>query len=121
MFKGKQKFRGKKADESKAANDMEVSLWRKNDPGTYMGTGHMMFRLKLPGLAHIALPIYHAAVPNDHYFDSFRVEQHMRMIYSDFYPGKIRTPTHAYSVVGTAKDAEPYIPKEFIRVMNNIS
>ncbi len=121
MFNAKQKFSGKKAQALKDAIEMEVKLWRDNDPRTYMATGHMMFTLRLPGNGHIDLPIYHAGVINDHYFDGLRVEQHMRMIYSDFHLGKIKTPTHAYSVVGTAKDAEPYIPKEFIRVMNKIS
>src|SRR5258708_25214387 len=44
MFNAKQKFSGKKADELKTAIDMEVSLWRNNDPRTYMATGYMMFR-----------------------------------------------------------------------------
>ncbi len=121
MFNAKQKFRGKKAEELKRAIEMEVSLWRSNDPRTYMATGHMMVTLKLPGNGHIDLPIYHGGVVNDHYFDNLRVEQHMRMIYSDFIYGKIKTPTHAYSIIGTAKDAAPFVPKEFIRVMNKIS
>jgi hypothetical protein len=100
---------------------MEVGLWRNNDPRTYMATGNMMFTLSLPGKGHIDLPIYHGGVVNDHYFNNLRVEQHMRMIYSDFIYAKIKTPTHAYSTIGTAKDAAPFVPKEFIRVMNKIS
>lgn len=121
MFNAKQKFRGKKAEELKRAIEMEVSLWRNNDPRTYMATGSMMLKLSLPSSGHINLPIYHGGVVNDHYFDNLRVEQHMRMIYSDFIYGKIKTPTHAYSIIGTAKDATPFMPKEFIRVMNKIS
>ena len=121
MFNAKQKFEGKKAEELKQAIEMEVSLWRHNDPRTYMATALMMFTLQLPGEGHIDLPIYHAGVVNDHYFNNLRVEQHMRMIYSDFIYGKIKTPTHAPSIVATAKEAAIFVPKEFIRVMNKIS
>lgn len=120
MYNAKQKFSGKEADDLKRAIDMEVSLWRSNDPRSYMATGHMMMKLQLAGLGHIVLPIYHAGVENDHYFDSLRVEQHMRMIYSDFISGKIIAPTHAYSIVGAAKDAAPFVPKEFINAMIKI-
>lgn len=121
LFNAKQKFKDKEAQELTRAIEMEVSLWRNNDPRTYMATGNMMFKLELPNKGHIDLPIYHAGVVNDHYFNEVMVEQHMRMIYSDFHPVKIKMPTHALSIVATAKDAEPYMPKEFIRVMNKIS
>jgi pimeloyl-ACP methyl ester carboxylesterase len=120
MFNAKQKFKGQKAEELKKTIEMEVQLWRSNDPRTYMATGLMMFTLQLPGKGHIDLPIYHAGVVNDHYFDNTRVEQHMRMIYSDFHRGKIKTPSHAPSVVATAKDAAFFVPKEFIRILKEI-
>ena len=121
MFNAKQKFRGKKDQELKRAIEMEVDLWRNNDPRTYMATGNMMFTLQLSGKGHIDLPIYHAGVVKDHYFNNVRVEQNMRMIYSDFIYGKIKTPTHAPSIIANAKDAAPFVPKEFIRAMNKIS
>ena len=121
MFNAKQKFRGKKAQELKRAIEMEVDLWRNNDPRTYMATAHTMFTLQLPGKGYIDLPIYHAGVVDDHYFNNLSVEQHMRMIYSDFIRGKIKTPTHAPSIITTAKEAAFFVPKEFIRVMNKIS
>src|SRR3989344_1688686 len=121
MFNAKQKFRGKKAEELKRTIEMEVDLWRNNDPRTYMATAHTMFTLQLPGKGYIDLPIYHAGVVDDHYFNNLRVEQHMRMVYSDFIHGKIKTPTHAPSIIATAKEAAFFVPKEFIRVMNKIS
>lgn len=121
MFNAKQKFKGKKDEELRRTIEMEVRLWRDNDPRTYMATAHMMFTLQLPGKGHINLPIYHAGVVNDHYFKNILVEQHMRAIYKDFHEGKINTPTHAPSVVATAKDAAFFVPKEFIRAMNKIS
>ncbi len=120
MFNAKQKFKDKSGEELKEATEMEVSLWRGNDIRTYMATGHTMFTIELPKHGHIDLPIYHAGVVDDHYFNNLRVEQHMRMIYSDFHYGKIKTPTHAPSVVATAEDAAFFVPTEFIKVMNKI-
>src|SRR3989344_6709432 len=121
LFNAKQKFKGKQAQVLARAIEMEVNLWRSNDPRTYMATGNMMFRLKLPGQGHINLPIYHASVTNDHYFNNLRVEQHMRMIYADFVHGKIKSASHAPSIIATAKDAAFFMPKEFIRVLKKIS
>jgi len=120
LFNAKQKFTNKAGDDLQKAIEMEVSLWRNNDPRTYMATAVMMFSLELPSHGHIDLPIYHAGVVNDHYFNNVRVEQHMRAIYSDFIHGKIKTPTHAPSIVATAKDAAVFVPKEFIRAMEKI-
>ncbi|MBI2009024.1 alpha/beta hydrolase [Candidatus Saccharibacteria bacterium] len=121
LFNAKQKFKDKQAQVLARAIEMEVNLWRSNDPRTYMATGNMMFKLELPNKGHVGLPIYHAGVDNDHYFNSVKVEQHMRMIYSDFVHGKVKSASHAPSIIATAKDAAYFVPKEFIRVMNKIS
>ncbi len=120
MFNAKQKFRDKIGEDLQSAIEMEVLLWRGDDTRTYMATANMMFNLALPSLGHIALPIYHAGVVGDHYFNGVRVEQHMRMIYSDFILGKIITPTHAPSVVATAKEANFFVPKKFIKIFNEL-
>lgn len=120
MFNARQKFSGKREQELKRAIEMEVDLWRSNDPRTYMATTHLMLTLNLPAYGHASLPIYHAGVDNDHYFNNVRVEQHLRRIYSDFHYGKIKTPTHAPSIIATAQDAAVFVPKEFIRVMKKL-
>jgi hypothetical protein len=107
-------------EELKKAIEMEVSLWRDNDPRTYMATAVMMFNLNLPSQGHIDLPVYHAGVTNDHYFNNNRVEEHMRAIYSDFIHGEIKSKKHAPSIIATAKDAEVFVPKAFIRKMQEI-
>jgi pimeloyl-ACP methyl ester carboxylesterase len=120
LFNGKQKLSYLSGEEQQKAIEMEVSLWRDNDPRTYMATAVMMFNLDLPSQGHIDMPVYHAGVVNDHYFNNLRVEEHMRAIYSDFIHGKIKTPTHAPSIVATAKDAEVFVPKSFIRAMEKV-
>lgn len=120
MFNAQQKFKGKSGAALKRVIEMEVNLWRSNDPRTYMATANLMFNLDLPAQGHINLPIYHAGVVNDHYFHGLTVEQHMRQIYKDFILGKIHSPEHAMSIVATAKDAIPFVPKEFIRLMKKL-
>jgi pimeloyl-ACP methyl ester carboxylesterase len=120
LFNAKQKFIGKEGEDLQKAIDMEVTLWRNNDPRTYMATAVMMFNLDLPNRGHISMPIYHAGVVDDHYFNNLRVEQHMRMIYSDFIHGIIKTPTHAPSIIADAKEASFFVPKDFIRAMEKI-
>lgn len=120
LFNAKQKFRGKEGEDLRRAIEMEVRLWRSNDPRTYMATAHMMFTVDLPPLGHIDQPVYHAGVINDHYFNNVRVEQHMRQIFKDFVLGKIKTPSHAPSIVATAEDASYFVPKEFIRVIKKL-
>ena len=120
LYTAKQKFSAKRADEIRRIIEMEVQLWRNNDPRTYMAIGNDMFKLDLTKHGHVGLPIHHAGVENDLYFNNVRVEQHMRMIYSDFIGGKIKSPSHAPSVIATAKDAMPFVPKEFIRVIKKI-
>jgi hypothetical protein len=85
-----------------------------------MATARMMFTFDLPKQGHINLPIYHAGVVDDHYFHGLTVEQHMRQIYKDFILGKIYSPEHAMSIIANAKDATPFMPKEFIRIMKKL-
>lgn len=116
MHNAKQKFIGKTGAELEKTIAMEVQLWQRNDVRTYMYSARTMLSLDLTN-HHIDLPVYHAGVENDHYFDNVRVEEHMRQIFSDFIEDKIKTPTHAPSVIATAKDAELFIPKTFIKLM----
>ncbi|MBI2592463.1 hypothetical protein HYW36_03230 [Candidatus Saccharibacteria bacterium] len=116
LFNAKQKFEGKKAQELQEAIDMEIYLWRCNDPRTYMSTGHIMFTLNLLG-SHVDLPVYHVAVSNDRYFNNLRVEQHMRTIFKDFYLIKTRMPSHMPSVIATAYQAGSFVPEAMRRML----
>jgi len=76
-----------------------------------------MFTLDLTK-ERVNLPVHHASIDNDHYFNDIKVEQHMRMIFSDFHMAKIKSPTHSPSIVATAEDAALFIPVPFRKLLN---
>ena len=97
--------------------DFEIRLWHCNDVRTYADIAVTMLKLDLTG-KHINLPVYHVAVEEDHYFDNLSVEQHMRMIYTDFHPFTVKLPAHLPTILAGAKDAAPYIPPPLQKVLN---
>ena len=108
----KKKFAGATTkDEFNRQMDVEVKLWQLNDVRTHMFTS-LQFLTFDNTTQHVDLPVWHIAVDNDHFFDHLVVEQHMRMIFSDFYSATAELPQHAPSVVADANMAAPLVPKE---------
>lgn len=121
LVEGKnEKLRDINEDERKRRINFEVQLWQINDVRTYMATASSMFTINLCDV-HVDLPIYHISVKSDRYFNNILVEQHMRTIFSDFELVEANVPTHAASVLATAKEAEPYITPRIRRLLNNKS
>ncbi|MBI2588613.1 alpha/beta hydrolase [Candidatus Saccharibacteria bacterium] len=116
MYNAKEKFRGMKAEELKKAIELEIHLWRCNDPRTYMFTANTMFRLDITA-QHVDLPVHHVSVRKDRYFNNILVEQHMRSIFSDFYLHKTSMPSHMPSIIATADVAGPFVPESIRRLL----
>lgn len=89
----------------------EIKLWHINDVRTRMYTMDEMFRVNLCD-RKVALPVYHVSVENDRYFDNHVVEQHMRVIYSDFTDMPTTMPAHMPSIVASREEADPFIPQK---------
>ena len=121
LFNAKKKFDNKDSKQIEEAIEMEVDLWRNNDPRTYMATALIMFKLDLTKGPKVDLPIYHASIDDDMYFNHIRVEKHLSEIYSEIHVGKVSVPQHAMSVVATAEEAASFIPKQFISVIKKMS
>ena len=111
------KIRNASLEEKKQRIDFEIYLWQCNDPRTYMSIGHTMFTLDLTD-QHVDKEVYHVAVASDRYFDNVRVEEHMRSIFKDFIMVDAKLPSHAPSIIATAKEAAPYVPPALRRVLN---
>jgi hypothetical protein len=60
----------------------------------------------------VSLPVYHVAAKQDRYFNNVRVEEHLRRIFTDFTIFYTKAPNHAPTVIATAKEAAPFMPKE---------
>lgn len=90
--------------------EVEVWLWRNNDPRTYMYTSNQI--LKLDNCkAQVNLPVWHVSVGEDHFFDNDLVEQHLQVIFTKLNAMKIAGMSkHAPTVIADAKDAAPFVP-----------
>ncbi len=95
----------------------EVFLWKCNDIRTYMHTINGLLYLDLC-TKQIKLPVYHISVAGDQYFDNYKVEQHMRVIFSDFKEFKAVLGAHMPTIVATSQEIAPLIPVGIRRLLS---
>jgi len=113
----KERFNGLSDDEFDETMAIEIKLWRDNDVRTWATTVNAFFKLDNCKV-RVDLPVWHVSVKADHYFDTQLVEQHMRVIFSDFQGLKSKIDTHAPSVIADAKTAAPLVPPALRRLLS---
>lgn len=113
----KRKFADLSSQQKKLMMDVEVGLWRNNDLRTHMFTSAQFLTLDNTK-THVALPVWHVGVQNDHFFNNTLVEQHMRAIFTDFQGMTINMSKHAPTVIAEAKDAAPFVPSRLRRILS---
>ncbi len=112
----KQKFTEVTRAQHRALMDFEIHLWHCNDLRTHMATTVEFLTLnncRVP----VDLPVWHISVKADRYFDNHLVEQHMRVIFSDFHEAKSQMKGHAPSIIADSKAAAPLIPLKIRRLL----
>lgn len=97
--------------------EVEVGLWRNNEVRTYMATTTEMLTLD-NCRKQVDLPVFHVGMEKDHFFDNHVVEQHMRVIFSDFASVKMNLSKHAPTVIASAKEAAPFIPPKLRQLLS---
>lgn len=113
----KAKFAGLKGADHRAMMDFEVYLWHANDPRTHMSTTAQF--LKVNNLdCRIDIPLHHVSVSADQYFDSYAVEQHLRLIFPDVTIHKAKLDRHAPSIIATQAQAAKLFPTSIKRLLN---
>lgn len=113
----KHKYEGKTGDELKALNEYEVYLWRINDLRTHMATSHSF--LTLDNCKYrVDLPVWHISVKMDNYFDNKVIEQHMRVIFTDFTNCPANIKKHMPSVVADKKENAKLMPRQIRALLN---
>ncbi|MDB5170987.1 MAG: alpha/beta hydrolase [Candidatus Saccharibacteria bacterium] len=116
----KHKFAAAKdAAEFEHLMDTEVSLWHDNDVRTWAFTSTQFLKFDNCDV-RVKLPIWHISAKADHFFDNNLVEQHMRVIFTDFHSAEIDMKTHAPSVIADEKDAAPLVPAKLRRVLTKL-
>lgn len=105
----KKKFKSVSKRRFRSVMDFEVHLWRINDARTHMYTTHEFLNVDNCKW-RVELPVHHVSVKSDRYFDNHMVEQHMRVIFDDFFEYKSRMNSHAPSIIADVKTASPLFP-----------
>lgn len=116
-YNAKHKFDGLDANDFKALMDFEVHLWRINDVRTYMYTSAAFLRLN-NCQKQVDVPVWHVGVDMDNYFDNNLVEQHMRVIFSDFVYVKAPFDKHMPNVIAGKKEVAKLFPKQIRTELN---
>lgn len=112
----KHKFEGLTKQELKEMMDFEIHLWHCNDIRTHAYTLKQFLMLDNCN-QRVEMPIWHVAVAADNYFDKHRVVQHLNVIFKDVHVVDAEMSNHAPSIMATAEEAAPIIPKQLRRVL----
>lgn len=88
----------------------EVELWQINDFRTRFRTIRDMLTIDLCN-KKVNMPIYQISGKDDRYFNNKIVEQHMRIIFSDFELMETPSTQHAPSILADAKEIASQVPK----------
>ncbi len=116
MHNAKAKFENLDGAEREKAMDFEVHLWRCNDVRTYMDTTVSMLTLD-NCQKKVHMPVHHISVSADQYFNNQVIEQHMRVIFTDYTEHKAVLDTHAPSIIADKQAAAAFVPPSIRKVL----
>ncbi|MES2971410.1 MAG: alpha/beta hydrolase [Patescibacteria group bacterium] len=112
----KKRFEGLSKSEKRISMNFEIHLWQCNDVRTYMAMGKSF--LKLDNCkTKIGLPVWHINSDNDQYFDSHRIEQHMRIVFTDFHAVRSRLRNHGPSIILDKAEARQMLPPKIRQLL----
>lgn len=94
--------------------DFEVKLWQVNDVRTHWATTSEFLDLD-NCQKKINLPVWHVAANNEYYFDNYNVEQHMRVVFSDYTQVIMKTHAHTPSIMADKKEMAVMLPPKLKR------
>lgn len=87
----------------------ETKLWRINDVRTHWLTTAEFLNIDNCG-AKLDIPVWHVASSNDTYFNNEFVEQHMRVVFSDYNRSTMNSKSHTPHLLGDKKDMAVMVP-----------
>jgi pimeloyl-ACP methyl ester carboxylesterase len=109
MHNAKHKFADLSPEEARDMTEFEIHLWRSNDARTHANTTTTMFTVD-NCQARVKHPVWHVYTKTDNYFDYDVVEQHMRVIFTDFHPVEAKLKNHMPTVLAGKEAAAQLIP-----------
>ncbi len=96
--------------------DFEINLWKINDLRTRASTITLMLTLDVCD-QKVKTQGYHVTATEDRYFDHKIVEQHMHIVFESLELISSDMSNHAPTIIATAKEALPYIPKRLRKIL----
>lgn len=115
---GRRRFIEMTPDDFKRLMDFEVMLWQKNDVRTHWRTTSEFLDLDNCQIK-IDLPVWHVQSSGDHYFDNAIVEQHMRVVFSEYESGVMKSAAHTPSILGDKKELSVMVPAKLRRKLRS--
>ncbi len=116
-YNAREKFEGQDKAAWNKTMDFEIHLWHCNDVRTHMATGVVMMTVD-NCQSQVDLTVWHIAVGTDRYFDNHRVEQHMKVAFTDFQSVKSKMANHGPSIILTKAEARPFIPAKIRKLLS---
>jgi hypothetical protein len=96
--------------------EMEAELWKVNDVRTRFKTILEMVNVDLCN-NRVDLPINQVYVSGDKYFDNRITAQHLKIVFSDVNSIKSSVGGHAPTLLASARDVAPYIPRQVRKIL----
>lgn len=115
--RAKRRFADTPPDEFARMLDFEVLLWQKNDVRTHWATTAEFLAID-NCKKQIPLPVWHVSSKKDHYFDNRIVEQHMRVVFSEYHHAAMNTSAHTPSVLADKRGLGVMVPPELRRALS---
>jgi pimeloyl-ACP methyl ester carboxylesterase len=115
-YTAREKFRDADPEMAERLMEMELTLWHTNDVRTHMYTNHDMLTVD-NCQKQVDMTVWHVAAGNDQYFDAHRVEQHLRVIFSDVELATNHGVRHTPSVIADVKESALFVPQKLRKAL----
>jgi len=100
--------------------NIEAELWKLNDFRTYVYSTLEM--LKFTNChQEVKIPVYHVYALDDHRFINANIEQHLKVIYKDYYPYPIKSANKAIQYATARRSVSVLIPSQLKQEIRNLS
>lgn len=109
LSRPRKRFAQAEPAEFAATIDFDVYLWQNNDVRTHWATTAAFMSLNNCE-KQIDLPVWHVCAKDDYYFNYNIVEQHMRVVFSDYHQATINIKAHTPSILADKKEMGVLLP-----------
>lgn len=113
------KYQHALSEQRKAAQAMELELWQNNDARTKFYTWNLIRNYDLTKNGPpIKLSIINMYTDTDQYFDRRRVEESLKLLYTDYRGSVVHTAVHAPSVLGPPEEIDQMYSSEIKELLS---